>query len=71
MNKVLYGILKGIEVGCIIGLSGMALKLNNDCYKTKRELAETKLNFAFKDLECTLYKAENRVLNEKLEELQK
>ena len=70
MNKTLYGILKAIEVGGIIGLTGFAIRQMHKCDKIENELLTTKIKLGLKQIECVLHESENRGLKKQLEELQ-
>ena len=41
IKDLVAGVCALVEVGCLIGLAGLALKRNNDCYKAECKLADT------------------------------
>jgi hypothetical protein len=54
-----------VELGCLIGIAGIALKRNNDCYKAQCELVDeqmahfkTQIDMIDKDYEIKVLKKE-------------
>ena len=58
MRKVMIGICTVVELGCIWGITGIALKRNKECLNAERELLQSKLNGFIKDLEIMTLKQE-------------
>lgn len=70
MNKFAVGLCWAVELGCLIGITGIALKRNNECYKAECALHDEKMAHLGTQLEMVGKDYEIRVLKKKLEEVQ-
>lgn len=59
MNKFIQGVGILLELTGIVGLTGIALKRNNDCYKAQMKLVDTELKCSFLELDNTI--KENKI----------
>ena len=71
MNKVIVGVCTIIELGCLLGLGGIALKRNNDCYKAECGLVNERFNNISLEMDCILKDAEIKQLKEELAKFKK
>lgn len=69
MNKLVVGLCTVVEMVCLGGLAGIALKQNNDCYKAQCKLIDSELNCLSTEIELAIKNAEIRKLKEELAEL--
>lgn len=67
MQGIIRKICTVVEVGCILGLAGIALKRNNDAYNAEIELNNTKCELTKARLYGVLKEAEVWSLEKELE----
>ena len=72
IKDLVVGISTLVELGCIIGLAGIGLKRNNDCYKAEMELVDAKLKLGLAEIEkfdkdCEIEKLKKELENVKAE----
>ena len=72
LKDVVFGLCSLGQMACVIGIAGIALKRNNDCYKaecklidSERELILTKMDGMLKDIEIATLSEENEQLKAK------
>ena len=69
MNKFIVGVCSVVELGCLIGLAGIAFKRNNDCYKAECELISEQTKHIHTEIECMEKDYEIKALKKELEKL--
>jgi hypothetical protein len=60
-----------IELGCLLGLAGIALKRNNDCYKAECKLIDAIIDGGCAKIDCGIKDLEIKILKKELDELKK
>lgn len=65
VDKFLVNVYGVIQLGCIMGLAGIAFKRNNDAYKASCKLIESEIKHIEKDIEIYNLQCEVRQLKEK------
>lgn len=69
MNKIIVGVCTVLELGCVVGLTAIALKRNNDCYKAECKAIDLELKLCLTEIERDLKGYENERLKKELDEL--
>ena len=69
MQKFMCGVGMMMELGSIIGLTAIALKRNNDCYKAECEAIKLQSTVILKEIDLITKNAQIRVLEKEVEEL--
>lgn len=69
MNKFLAGLYSAVQFGCIIGITGIALKRNKDCYDAECRLHEERMDHLSTQLEMINKDYEIKVLKKELEKV--
>lgn len=69
MNKNMIRLCTILELGCVAGLTAIALKRNNDCYKAECKAIDLELKLGLTEIECGLKGYENERLKKELEQL--
>lgn len=70
INGLIVGVCTLVELGCIIGLAGIGLKRNNDCYNAELKLIEREADLTYATVDILRKDAEIAELKAKLKELQ-
>lgn len=66
-DKVMFGVCEVIQLGCVLGLAGIALKRNQDAYDASCERLNAELDNIAKDIEIHKLEREVKELKEKYE----
>ena len=69
MNKNIIRLCTILELGCVAGLTAIALKRNNDCYKAECKAVDLEIKQCLTEIECDLKGYENERLKKELDEL--
>ena len=70
INGLIVGVCTLVELGCIIGLAGIGLKRNNDCYKAELKLIEREADLSYATIDILEKDHEIKKLKAKIKELQ-
>lgn len=65
IDKFLVNVYGVVQLGCILGLAGIAFKRNNDAYKASCNLIESEIKHLEKDIEIYNLRQEIKTLKEK------
>lgn len=72
MNKdLIVKIGTGLEIAGILGLMGIALKRNNDCYKAECKLIDTEFKLVASEVSNAIKDIDIQILEAKVKELEK
>ena len=69
MNKFLAGLYTAVQFGCIIGITGIALKRNKECYEAECKLHEERMDHLSTQLEIINKDYEIKCLKKELEKV--
>lgn len=69
MNKFVAGLYTAVQFGCIIGITGIALKRNKECYEAECELFDERMNHLNTQLEMINKDYEIKRLKKELEKV--
>lgn len=69
INGLIVGVSTLVELGCIIGLAGIGLKRNKDCYEAECKLIEREADLGFATLDILRKEAEIAELKDELNKL--
>lgn len=66
-DRIMVGVCEVIQLGCILGLAGIALKRNNDAYEASCRALNAEIDGVAKEVEIWRLEREVKQLKEKYE----
>lgn len=69
INKLAVGVCGLVEIGCILSLTAIGLKRNNDAYKAEIKLHTEEMDHLCTKTKLIIEESKNKVLEKEIKEL--